>query len=130
MALEGYNEAKWEDKKGINHVHAEVNFTGDPELKKYVRLSIGGRVAVVDMKDIYTFLLLVADEEIQSDLMPVRRQTVRHLTKNHAVLLKKNMLAGEIVKVKCTFDIPVEVHDGLSGLMDRQKRASPILLPK
>lgn len=89
----------------------------------HVYFRIGKHRVRVSLHDLYSFTFLVADEETQEKLMPVRQTQVMHTTKVHAVALKKDMKKGEIMKVRCHTDIPMTVVEGLKGLLDKKAQA-------
>lgn len=123
------------DVRGKRDMSAEVNFSDDPNLKEHVKFTIEGQEAVVSIAELHSFLMLVASEDQQSDLVPVNQQIVQKISKWHLVEAKKDTKKGEKFKIHCEVNVPVEVYNGLYGNMkgwqEKRKRSSiPIIKVK
>lgn len=131
--LPEYAKANIEDIKGKNDIQFETNFSEDPDLKEYVRVTLDGNSAVISIKDLFAFVFTVANEEQQVDLMPVVRTTVKKMVKYHKVLVANGVKPGGHVNVRCEVNVPVEVYNGMRGNLSRweEKKGQPssIIVP-
>lgn len=118
-----YNKATLSDLKGKRDVEMEVNFS--PELKEYVKITIGSEEATIAIKDLYSFVFLVGDEEQQANLLPERRTTIRKYVRQHRVKAKQTIHPGKEMVFNCEIDVPLTVEEGLRGILDKPR--SPIL---
>ncbi len=118
--IEEYDQAKIEDLRKKNNVTLEVNFSDNPDLKETVKIDVGGREAVVPIKYLYSFVFLVANHEQQDDLMPIKQTLVRKIVKQHRILAKKDIKKGEYVVARCETNVPVEIWEGLKGLLGKR----------
>lgn len=129
MSLKSYNKITVPAVSG-SPVTLEVNFSEDPESKNMVK--VNGR-DVIEMKDLFGFLMIAGSPEIQSELMPVQKTEVVRYEKFHNVVVNKDLKKGDRVKVRCEISVPVTVTEGLAGLVDKKIQIVPkpsgLLLP-
>lgn len=115
-----HTKARIPDLKGKTDMEFEINFSTDPLFKDCVKISVGSEDLIVGMKDLYEFVFWAADPENQAKLIPVTQTKVRTIQKIHQVKVTKDIKQGEFLKVRCETNVPVEIFDGLAGLMDRR----------
>lgn len=107
------------DLRGKYDVSMEVGFSNDEEI---VKIGIDGKEAIVPIKDLYNFIFLIASAEQQEKLMPVKQTTVRKIIKRHIVKVTKDIKKGDTLRVRCETNVPVEIWEGLAGLMGKKKK--------
>ena len=116
--IEGYNKAILKDLgSGGNDLTAEVNFPGQ---KDVVKLTLGGKSAVVAIKDLYTLVWSIGSAEQRDNLMPIKQTLVRKIRKRHIVEVTKDIRKGEKLNVRCETNVPVEIWEGLRGMMGKK----------
>lgn len=118
--LQTQNKVVVPDLKGKNDVSFEVNFSDNPDLKECVKVEINGSEAIIPIKDFYGFVFVIANEEQQERMLPVRQTTVRKITKLHKIQAQKNIKKGEFVVARCETNVPVEIFEGLKGMMGKK----------
>jgi hypothetical protein len=121
--IEEYDQTKIEDLRGRNDVTLEINFSSNPDLKETVKIEIGGKEAIIPIKYLYSFVFMVANSEQQERLMPVRQTLVRKIVKQHRILAKRDIKKGEYVVARCETNVPVEIWEGLKGMLEKRKSA-------
>ncbi len=119
--LSGYNKAVLRDLKGKRDLDFEVNFNDDPDFKECVRVKMGSEEAIIPLQDIYSFMLIAGTPEQQDNLIPVKQTTVEKIIKRHVVMAKKDIKKGEMINVRCETNVPVEIVEGLRGLVNTPK---------
>lgn len=119
--LSEYNKAVISDLKGKRDLEFEVNFSEDPLMKECVRVKIGSEDAIIPLKDIYEFMLVAGTPDQQDNLLPIKQTLVKKIIKRHVVAVKKDMKKGELMNVRCETDVPVEIVEGLKGLVNTPK---------
>lgn len=118
--IEEYDQAKIEDLRKRNNVTLEVNFSSDTDLKETVKIEIGGKEAIIPIKYLYSFVFMVANHEQQDNLLPIRHTLVRKIVKQHRIMAKKNIKKGEYVVARCETNVPVEIWEGLKGMLGKR----------
>lgn len=128
-AAEGHKaEEEYHDPKG----NPLVTSKGEAELgdglvikydPKHDMLDIGGRK--VTKLELWQFVYSIVDANMREQIMPIRQTEVMHFTKVHTVQLKRDLKAGQFMKVRCHNSVPVTVVEGLAGL---EQKKSPIIL--
>lgn len=118
--MEEYDQMKIEDLRGRHDVKLEVNFSGNSELKETVKIEIGGEEAVIPIKYLYSFVFMVANHEQQDNLMPIKQTLIRKIVKQHRIMAKKNIKKGEYVVARCETNVPVEIWEGLKGMLGKR----------
>ncbi len=113
MSMKEYNIAMLEDKDGQNNIKAEVNF--DPKRKKFVRMTIDGKSAVISIKDLHAFVFAIADINQKADLLPHKTSYSRKLIRSHVVELKETVEKGGQVTIRCETDIPLTIYQKLEA---------------
>lgn len=88
--------------------------------REHVRFRIGKHEVMVSLAELWGFCFMVADEETQEKLLPVRQTEVMHYEKIHTIQLKKDMKRGQVVRARCHIDVPLTVVEGLQGMVKRQ----------
>lgn len=118
-----------DDLRGHHKVSMEVNHSSNPDLKDTVKVSMEGNDAIIPIKDLYNFVFLIANAEQQEQLMPVKQTLVRKIVKIHKIKAKKDIRKGEYVNARCETNVPVEIWEGLKGMMDKRivSRSIPLI---
>lgn len=128
MSLKDYNKITIPGQP--NDITLEVNWSSAEGGEKMVK--VNGK-DIVSLKDLYMFLMVAGDAEIQDSLMPVRKTEVTHFQKAHNIQLKHDMKKGQMLKIPCLTSVETEVVEGLAGLLkgkEKNKTTSSIILPK
>ena len=95
---------------------------------EFVQLRMGDEKKMIRKSDLYSLCYIIADAENQDKLTAVRQTEVEHFTRLHQVKLKKNMRAGEVIRVRCHISVPVAVVEGLKHIVEKPKRSNiPII---
>ena len=113
------NKITLPDQNNKQDVVFETHWIKDAS--KVVRVTIGDNTAVLKIDDLYGLVFMLADPEQQMNLMPVRHTEVRKYIKKHNVMVKKPMKKGDIISVHCEVDVPLQVVEGLAGLLKERK---------
>lgn len=127
--LQSYNKITLPASSG-NDVMLEVNWSSQPGQEKMVK--VNGK-DVIYLKDLYMFLMVAGNAEMQEGLMPVRSKETTHFAKAHNIQLKRDMKKGEMLKIPCLTIVETEVVEGLAGLLKKPlppKSKSTIIVPK
>ncbi len=87
-----------------------------------VKVKVGNEELVIDLKDLYFFVFTAGTADMQDGLMPVRKTQVYKQIKQHRIVLKKDLKAGEQIIANCSTDIPISVVDTLRGELFNNKK--------
>lgn len=120
-----------QDLKGKQDVGMEVCFSDSPDLQDTVRVTMGSETAIIKISELYGFMFVIANAEQQEQLMPVKQTTVRKIRKRHIVEVTKDIRKGQKLNVRCETNVPVEVWEGMRGMLGRKevKRQTSVSLP-
>lgn len=91
--------------------------------KPYVRFRLGEESVDVGKTDLWAAIFAIADPETQEKLMPVRQTEVMHYSKFHRVRVKRDIKAGEELRVRCETSVPLTVVEGLKGMVEKQTKS-------
>lgn len=94
----------------------------DPGLD-YVSLRVGNVNTKIKRVDLWAACFAIADADTQEKLMPVRKTEVMTFERIHKVRLKKDLHAGDIMRVKCHVDVPMTIEENLKGLIKDKKKS-------
>lgn len=134
MMITEHTKARIHDLRGKHDMDLEINFSVNPDFKNCVKVSVGKEEIIVDMKDLYEFVFWAANEEQQANLVPMSQTKVRTIEKLHRVEAKKDIKKGEFLNVRCVTNVPVEIWDGLAGMMGKRSVVKtggfPVVKPK
>lgn len=129
MPMTGYNKAHIKDLRGKRDIELEVNFSDNPDFKDCARITVGKEELVVSIKDLYEFVFWVASQEQQDNLIPMKQTKVRTIQKLHKVEVKKDIRKGEFLNVRCITNVPVEIVEGLKGMLQPREYEQKIIVP-
>ena len=113
--MEGYNVATLTDQSGQNDITLEVN-PRSGEVADVVKLRLGDKTAIIKIRDLYNFVWVIANSEMQTELTPVQKTNVYVFERQHHVVAQKNIKKGEHLVVNCKIDVPVETVKQLQGV--------------
>lgn len=119
--LTSYNKAVLRDLKGKRDLDFEVNFSKNPDFVECVRVTMGKEEAIIPLEDIYGFIMIAGTPKQQDDLLPIKQTLVKKIIKRHVVQATKDIKKGEMINFRCETNIPVEVVEGLKGLVNTPK---------
>lgn len=119
--LEGYDKAVLADLKGKNDLEVEINFSDEERFKDCVKVKMGKDEAFISKQDLYSVVWSIADPENQEKMLPVKQTLVRKIVKKHIIEVKKPLKVGDKVIAYCHTNIPVEIYEGLKGMMPKIK---------
>ena len=108
------------DLRNKRDVEMEVCFADDEVFKDTIRVTMGSEEAIIKIKDLYGFMFVIANAEQQEQLMPVQQTTVRKIVKRHVVKVTKDIRKGDMLNVRCETNVPVEIWEGMKGMMDKR----------
>lgn len=101
-------------------LNIEINWKDD--IEDVVKFRIGDQTAIIKRQDLFSFMFVTGTPEQQEALMPVRStKIVKHL-RQHRIVAKKDIKAGEKLVVNCEIDVPVAIYESLRMDMVRGKR--------
>ena len=106
----------------LSGAEGTVEFDVDPS-KETIRMTVGKEKRSFKFGELYAMVFAIADEEKQSDMMPVRQTEVVTYRRIHNVMLKKDMKKGQKIRVSCETNVPQVVHEGLKGLVDKKAKS-------
>jgi hypothetical protein len=107
----------------LSGAEGTVEFDVDPS-KETIRMTVGKEKRSFKFGELYAMVFAIADEEKQSDMMPVRQTEVVTYRRIHNVMLKKDMKKGQKIRVSCEINVPQIVNEGLKGLVDKKNAKS------
>ena len=111
-------------------IKLEVGWSSNPQNAEEIRVTVGDARATISYKDLFAFVLMNADADGISKLMPAQKTLVRKFIKQHKVQVKKPVPANGFVYVNCEVDVPIQVIQALAGNIDEVKASSPkIIVP-
>lgn len=90
---------------------AEFEVNWDKKIKNRIKIRLGKESGVIKMIDLYKFLLIVGNKEVQEALIPKREETMHRFVRQYSLVLKNDMKAGETVSFNANIDIPQLVFD-------------------
>lgn len=108
-----------------NGLVIEANYNEAVKPSEVLRFTIDGKVAYMDRAHLYELLFLFGNEEQQEQLVPVREESVKEVTRLLKVRARKNIKKGEIIAVPYTTFVPVGIYEKLrltpldSGRMEK-----------
>lgn len=111
--MKEYNKAVLVDYDGKQDFEAEVNFSTDKKLKKYVKITIGKQSSTISIKDLHGLVLAIADIEQKADLLPYKTLYSKKLIRSHVVELTQDVKKGETVSIRCETDVPLTIYEKL-----------------
>ena len=130
QVFDDYNQCVLNDIRGSagNNIKAEINFSKSEGHKDCVRLTLDGKTAIIPIKELHGLVWSVADAEQRDRLTPVTMTTIRKIKKLHKVEVKKDIKKGDFLNVRCETSVPVEVYEGLKGMLDKKPKTTvPII---
>lgn len=127
--FEGYNKCKLSDLRKQNDITAEINFSDEEGKKDCVKLTMGDKEALIPISELYTLVWSVASEKERDNLIPVRQEKVRIIVKTHKVKVTKDIRKGEFLNVRCETNVPVEIYEGLKGIMPQAEKKKTFNIP-
>lgn len=119
--LSSYNKALLSDLRNKRNITFEVNWSDNADFKECVLVKMDGEQAIIPLKEIYSFMLIAGTPEQQDNLIPVKQTRVKKIIKRHVVMAKKDIKEGEMINVRCETNVPVEIVEGLRGLVNTPK---------
>jgi len=122
--LSEYNKAVLRDLKNKRDLNFEVNFSDDERFKECVRVKMGSEEAIIPLQEVYSFIMIAGTPEQQANLIPVKQTTVKKIIKRHVVQATKDIKKGELINFHCETNVPIEIVEGLKGLMKTPKLIS------
>jgi hypothetical protein len=116
------------DLKKINDI--EIDVIPDEFYKDKLKVIMGGKEALINRKDLFSIAFVIADPDTQVDLTPVKQTTIRKYVRQYRITAKKNIKKGEQIIFNTSFDVPLEVYEGLrKDIFEQQnKKRSPLLI--
>ncbi len=108
------------DLRGRNDVGMEVCHSSNEDLVDTILVTVDGKEAIIPIKELYSFIFVVGNAQQQEAMMPVKQTTVRKIRKVHIVEATKDIRKGEKLKVRCETNVPVEVWEGMAGMMGQR----------
>jgi len=118
-----YNKCVLSDLQRKNDIKVEVNFSNKENLRDCIKLTMGDKTAIIPISELHTLVWSVASEQQRDDLTPVKQTLVRKIVKKHMVEAKKNIKKGEMIRVRCETNVPVEIYEGLKGMMPKDNKS-------
>lgn len=115
-----HNKCSLPDQAKRNDLNIEIF----PD-KTDVKISIKGVDSWVKIKDLYTLVFLLVDDEKREQMMPIKQTTIRKYVRQHRVRLKKDLKRGQEMVVNCEIDVPEIVEYNIKGLI---KKRNPLLI--
>lgn len=85
-----------------------------------LEVTIAGITCVVPFANLYEFMFTISDKDKRVDLIPVHKREMRRFVRQHNVVAKKDLKAGETLVVNCNVDVPEVVVQGLTKMKEIQ----------
>ena len=100
-----------------NDITAEINFSKEEDLADCVKLTMGGKTAMIPIKELHSLVWSVADANQRDDLTPVVSRNIRYVEGYHKIQAKKDIKKGEFIVAR--YQVPVEerIVEGLKGMI-------------
>lgn len=98
----------------------------DPK-KPYVTFKVDGKSYQVKRIDLYTLTYLIADANVQDQLLPVRKEEMMEFRREHTVQLKRNMGKGELLNITCKVHVPTRVVEGIMAAEKEPRKPFKLL---
>ena len=92
-------------------LNLEINWVDD--INDVVKFTINGHSSIIKRQDLFSFMFVTGTPEQQEQLMPVRETKIVKHFRQHRVVAKKDIKAGEQLVVNCQVDVPVAIYEGL-----------------
>lgn len=106
---------EWETDRGI------IKILYRPESKS-LTFTVGGRDYEVPKNDLHAVAFIIANEEQQEGLVPVKTREVRVFEKQVKIKANKHMKPGDLMVASVKFTVPLEILVKETG--------NKILIPK
>ena len=117
--IQNYNKCTLNDIRGSsgNDITAEINFSKEEDLADCVKLTMGGKTAMIPIKELHSLVWSVADANQRDDLTPVVSRNIRYVEGYHKIQAKKDIKKGEFIVAR--YQVPVEerIVEGLKGMI-------------
>ena len=101
---------------------AEVNWDESVSPCKQVRFTFEDKSEVVEIKDLYSLLMLFGDDVMQDKLIQVKETEMVLIERMLHVRMKKNVSAGELITFPYQYAITKEGYEELVKNNPRQYR--------
>lgn len=109
-------------KFNVGKLTAEVNWTEAVTPCKSVKFTLDDKEEVVELKDLYSLLMLFGNDYMQDQLIPVKRTEMVLIERLLHVRAKKDLKAGDLITVPYQYSINREAYDLLIKENPRQYR--------
>jgi hypothetical protein len=115
--IKDYNKCILGDLKKQNDITAEINFSKEEDLADCVRLTVGGKSALIPVKELHSLVWMVVDSQQREEMTPVVQKNIRYVEGYHKIQAKKDIKKGEYIMAR--YQVPVEerVVQGLKGMI-------------
>ena len=112
---------------GGEDLKIEFNYNKQAKEDRILKVTLGDTKTYVKFEDLYGLIFVIANQNEQDNIMPVRQTQITKFVKQHTIRCKKNMKRGEDIIVNCSIDVPTTVTEGLRGLLQNKKKKSLII---
>lgn len=116
-------------KFNVGKLTAEVNWSKDVTPCKSVKFTMDDKEEEVELKDLYSLLMLFGDDYMQDKLIPVKRTEMVLIERLLHVKAKRDLKAGDLITVPYQYSINKEAYDLLVKENPRQYRIVEDLSP-
>lgn len=97
----------------VGKLKIEANWNASVTPCKVIKITLDGKEAIMERDDLYALMMLFGDEEQQSDLIPVKQQEVRAITRMLTVRANKDIKRGQAIKFAYEYFVPTRVYESL-----------------
>jgi hypothetical protein len=94
-------------------IKIEANWNEAVSPGEVFRFTIDGKEALLDRAHLYQLLFLFGDDEQKEEMIPVKENRVKEITRLLKVKAKRDVKRGEIIAVPYTTFIPLGIYEKL-----------------
>ena len=112
--LKSHNFCLLKDSEGKNDVNVEIN--PDKKHIDIIKLTMNGKTATINKKELYTIAYLIADEEAQDRMTPTVNVEVTKYVRSIKLKAEKDIKKGEIIVANVEVEVPTYFKKKFKGL--------------
>ncbi len=106
----------------VGKLKVDVNWNESVTPCKEVRFTLDGIEQIVDIKELYSLLMLFGDDHMQDNLIPVKTMEMVLIERLLHIKMKKDVKSGELVTFPYKYSVSRETYDELIKENPRQYR--------
>lgn len=107
------------DQEGKNNVTFDINFSKDHA--DYIKITLNKKSSIIKRDDLWNFVFSIVEADKQQKMIPATKQEMEKYTKQHTVILQKDLKKGDTLAVNCEVNVRKEVADALRRNIEEEK---------